>query len=261
MNGWLSFLRWRAVRRRVFLYGLLVAPALMAGYGWTLGRSRLRVRHERFTDRPAARFVHLTDLHHKGDTALLQRVVAAIRRLAPEFVCFTGDLVEETAFLPEALEALAALGCPVFGVPGNHDYWSGADFGTIDRALRTTGGRWLVDEQAEAPGARLLISGHSATVPAQLTPATGRHNVALVHYPAEADRLTGVFDLVLAGHSHGGQVRLPGVGALILPDRVGRYDFGRFQTPGGPLHVSAGVGTFHFNIRFGCPPEVVLMEL
>ncbi|HMO64495.1 MAG TPA: metallophosphoesterase [Verrucomicrobiota bacterium] len=261
MKSWPQLLRSRGFRRRAFLYGLLVAPALMAGYGWTVGRSRLRVRHERLSDRPEARFVHLTDLHHKCDTALLRRVVTAIRRIAPEFVCFTGDLVEETAFLPETLAALAALGCPVFGVPGNHDYWSGADFGRIDAALRATGGRWLVDEQAEAPGARVLLSGHSATMPAQLRPATGRINVALVHYPAEADRLAGVFDLVLAGHSHGGQVRLPGVGALILPDRVGRYDLGRFQTPGGPLHVSAGVGTFHFNVRFGCPPEVVVMEV
>jgi predicted MPP superfamily phosphohydrolase len=48
---------------------------------------------------------------------------------------------------------------------------------------------------------------------------------------------------------------------LTLPYRVGGYDLGRFQTAGGPLHVSAGVGTFHFNVRFHCPPEVVLVEL
>lgn len=261
MKDWPRFLRSRAVRRRAFLYGLLAAPALMAGYGWTAGRSWLRVRRLSLFGQPTIRFVHLTDLHHKGDAALLRRVVRAVQGLGPEFVCFTGDIVEETGFLPAALGALGELGCPVFGVPGNHDYWSGADFAVIDRALRATGGRWLVDEQAEAAGSRAVISGHSATIPAALRPMTGRINLALVHYPTEADRLAGVFDLVLAGHSHGGQVRLPGLGALILPDRVGRYDLGRFQTPGGPLHVSAGVGTFHFNVRFYCPPEVVLVEL
>jgi hypothetical protein len=261
MKGWQQLLRSRAFRRRVFLYGLLAVPGLMAGYGWTVGRSWLRVRRLRLSEQPTVRFVHLTDLHHKGDEALLRRVVRAVRQLSPEFVCFTGDIVEEAVFLPAALGSLGELGCPVFGVPGNHDYWSGADFAVIDRTLRATGGRWLVDEQAEAAGNRAVISGHSATVPAALRPAAGRINLALVHYPAEADRLAGVFDLVLAGHSHGGQVRVPGLGALILPDRVGRYDLGRFQTPGGRLHVSAGVGTFHFNVRFHCPPEVVLVEL
>lgn len=68
-------------------------------------------------------------------------------------------------------------------------------------------------------------------------------------------------DAVLAGHSHGGQARLPLIGPLVTPFGVGKYDLGRFQTPSGPLYVRAGVGWFDLNIRFRCRPEITGIEL
>ena len=77
-----------------------------------------------------------------------------------------------------------------------------------------------------------------------------------------ADRLGEArFDLILAGHSHGGQVRLPFYGALVLPWGVGRYDLGLFDTPGGPLYVNAGIGTYYFPYRFNCRPEVAVVTM
>jgi predicted MPP superfamily phosphohydrolase len=60
--------------------------------------------------------------------------------LSPDFVCFTGDLVEETKYLPEALEILSGVKAPMFGVPGNHDYWSHASFADITKCFNATGG-------------------------------------------------------------------------------------------------------------------------
>lgn len=87
--------------------------------------------------------------------------------------------------------------------------------------------------------------------------------VLLMHYPSVADHLgQRRFDLILAGHSHGGQVRLPFVGAVSLPRGVGQYDYGRYETSGGPLYVNAGIGTLsHFPFRFNCPPEITVVTI
>jgi predicted MPP superfamily phosphohydrolase len=89
-----------------------------------------------------------------------------------------------------------------------------------------------------------------------------RH-LLLLHYPVMADFLGQLrFDLIMAGHSHGGQVRLPLIGALTLPSGVGRYDYGRYETPGGPLYVNAGIGTLSsFPVRFNCPPEITVVTI
>jgi predicted MPP superfamily phosphohydrolase len=66
---------------------------------------------------------------------------------------------------------------------------------------------------------------------------------------------------MLAGHSHGGQVRLPFYGALVIPFGVDDYELGRFDTPAGPLYVGAGIGTFYLDVRFNCRPELTLIEI
>ena len=83
----------------------------------------------------------------------------------------------------------------------------------------------------------------------------------LIHYPEWIDKLNGdKFDIALAGHSHGGQVRVPFLGAPVLPYGVGRYDLGMFQTVSGPLYVTAGIGWFYLNVRFNCRPEIAVFE-
>jgi hypothetical protein len=100
-------------------------------------------------------------------------------------------------------------------------------------------------------------------LPVRLLPLKSCFNLLLVHYPAWADNLGGRrCDLILAGHSHGGQVRLPFFGSLITPYNTGRYDLGRFETPGGPLYVNPGIGTLgDFEFRFNCRPEITLFRL
>ena len=68
-------------------------------------------------------------------------------------------------------------------------------------------------------------------------------------------------DLILAGHSHGGQVRIPFYGPILLPYGVGRYDLGMFRTGCGPLYVNPGIGWFPVPIRFNCQPEITVFEI
>ena len=251
--------------RRLFLrLGLYGSPFLVAGHALAIEPNWLKVRRMRLCEgEPSCRFVHFTDLHYKGDREGTLELVRKINAQKPDFVCFTGDLVEEAEPLGAALEILQGINAPLYGVPGNHDYWSGADFKSIAKAFAKTGGAWLEDE-AVVPklGGGINLIGLTCThgVPAGL--ATRGRNLVLIHYPDFVDRLAGVrAELVLAGHTHGGQVRVPFFGPLILPREGKHYDLGLFQTRAGPLYVSSGVGWFYLNLRFNCRPEIVVFEI
>jgi len=257
--------------RRQFLATLLVAApaALFADARW-IEPNWLQVRRLRLSQgAPTHRIVHFTDLHHKGDRGYLQSVVDQINAEKPDCVCFTGDLVEEGQHLEAALAGLARIQAPLFGVPGNHDYWSRISFAPIKKCFAATGGAWLLNQQQVLADGRLNLLGittgsaFNPLIPrAALQPRPGLKNILLMHYPAWAKKLAGQkFDLLLAGHSHGGQVRIPFYGALVTPFGVDEYDLGRFDTPAGPLYVGAGIGWFHLNLRFNCRPEITVIEV
>jgi predicted MPP superfamily phosphohydrolase len=90
----------------------------------------------------------------------------------------------------------------------------------------------------------------------------GAKRVLLMHYPVVVNTLNKAkYDLILAGHAHGGQVRLPLWGAVIVPFAVDGYELGNYMTEAGRLHVSSGIGTFFLPVRFFCRPEITLIEL
>lgn len=253
----------RLTRRRLLRAAFYSVPVLGTVEALWWEPTWLKVREVRLgRDKPTHRIVHFTDVHHKGDKAYLQTVVKKINQLSPDFVCFTGDLVEEAEFLPEALEVLAGLKSPLYGVPGNHDYWSQIDFAPVARCFESTGGSWLMDRQTLTADGRFNLIGATCNQPPRYQLHARARNLLLLHFPAWANKLpAGRLDLILAGHSHGGQVRLPFYGALVLPYGVGKYDLGLFATAAGPLYVGAGIGFFLFNIRFNCRPEITVFEL
>jgi predicted MPP superfamily phosphohydrolase len=110
---------------------------------------------------------------------------------------------------------------------------------------------------------KLQIAGATCLrgAPIALAPRAGAKNILLLHFPLLAERVRNKFDLMLAGHSHGGQVRLPFYGALVLPYWVGRYQVGMFRLPAGPLYVNPGLGWLATPIRFNCRPEITVFEL
>lgn len=256
----------RISRRKFIAAALLAAPAVAGADAEWLEPEWLKVEHVRLGEGPPQhRFAHFSDLHHKGDREYLQRVVDRINLLAPDFVCFTGDIVETPKYLPEALEYLGRIKAPLFGVPGNHDFRSGISFGPVREIFAATGGAWLVDQPQRVAGTEVNLWGLSCLFgnqrPLPTDPAL--KNIVLMHYPAWVEKFGGQkFDLLLAGHSHGGQVRLPFIGSLIVPYFVDQYDLGLFQTAAGPLYVNPGIGYIsHYNFRFNCRPEITVIEI
>jgi predicted MPP superfamily phosphohydrolase len=256
----------RNFSRRKFIASLLIAaPCAVLADARFVEPDWLQVRHVKVGSAPTHRLVHFSDLHHKGDRSYLESVVQTINELKPDFVCFTGDIIEEAKFLPEALEILSGIQAPMFGVPGNHDFWSRASFAPIQKCFAASGGAWLMDQHREIAGGRINLIGLSClgqNLP--IPPAVaGAKNILLLHYPAWVKKIsTRKFDLLLAGHSHGGQVRVPFYGSILVPFNVDQYDMGLFQTSAGPLYVNPGVGYLSgFEFRFNCRPEITVIEV
>jgi predicted MPP superfamily phosphohydrolase len=251
----------RITRRKFLGLTALALPAVALGANHSLSETT-RLRVTKLKGGPGhCRFVHFTDFHHKGDVEYAAELVRTINQLKPAFVCFTGDLVEEARFGKEALSFIRQIEAPVFGVPGNHDFQSGVPFSDFAETFAATGGAWLADESVLVAEHDLEIVGMGKKGIRDLPAREASRHLLLLHYPIVADGVERRFDLILAGHSHGGQIRLPMVGALVVPKGVAGYDHGYYETQGGPLYVNAGIGTYRIPFRWNCGPEITVVTL
>lgn len=250
----------RITRRRFLGLSALALPAALGADSAARETTTLRVTKLNLgpTD---CRFVHFSDFHYKGDADFAADVVRTINELTPEFVCFTGDLVEEARFAPEALAFIREIRAPVYGAPGNHDYQCDVPFSEYAAAFTATGGAWLANNSVLLPDRDLELIGFGRRGVHAFTEPKAKRQILLLHYPQVANGLGRHFDLILAGHSHGGQIRLPLFGALVLPRGVGHYEHGYYETPGGPLYVNAGIGTYRIPFRWNCRPEITVVTI
>ena len=202
----------------------------------------------------------------------LQRTFGRLMTLEPDLILLAGDFA--TVRLEEVKPTLAAYGglaapLGVFGVLGNHDHYTGQPEALI-QMLEAAGVRILQNRSVslERGGGRLWLAGVDDLLcgDAQLSAALqgrpdGTASLLLSHSPdvflEAADRDVS---LVLAGHTHGGQWRLPGLPVLVRMSRY-RLDEGHYQAGSSQLVVSRGLGATGFPFRIGCPPEAILLTL
>lgn len=222
------------------------------------------------------RILHISDLH-AGPQVPLPAVAARLARaegVRADLVAFTGDLAEMGDDLPErAAEALARLRAPdgLVAVLGNHDFWLGQE--RVRRALQRQGAAVLRNEHItlRRAGQRLHIVGvnDSAYTPRDDLAAAlagipeGECVVLLSHAPGIARRpLAARAAAILAGHTHGGQVRLPLIGPLHVPGGLGRrYAAGLHRMGEQWLFINRGLGEIFPPMRVACPPEIALLTL
>jgi predicted MPP superfamily phosphohydrolase len=214
--------------------------------------------------------LHLSDLHFCGvpDRAYFRRVVELCNEWRPDLVALTGDVVDSEWHHRWVVPVLGRLRWSVaaFAILGNHDYRH--DVEKTRRRLRRIGLRVLENggETLEVRGEPLVVIGHEgpwlAPPPDLRGVPEGPFRLCLSHTPdniawARRHRI----DLMLAGHVHGGQIRLPLVGSVFVPSVYGRrYDCGTFLEPPTLLHVSRGLGGEH-PVRYNCRPEATLLRL
>jgi predicted MPP superfamily phosphohydrolase len=219
------------------------------------------------------RIVQLTDLH-LGRTvtqALIARAVDLALRLAPDLIVLTGDYVTGTLEEEGLVAELSRLAAPdgVWATLGNHDHWT--DASGVRRVLRRAGIRELQNAHTAVQRGeeRLYVAGvddiweekHDLAAALDDIPDNAVV-ILLAHEPDYADEVVpvGRVGLQLSGHSHGGQVRLPLVGAPIVPYLGQKYPYGLRQLGAMWLYTSRGVGNL-LPVRVNCRPEVAEITL
>jgi len=275
--------------RRKFLIGSGVAAAGLAFYSGEIARHNLETVNFpiRITNLPDSfrgyRIAQISDIHLDEFTEpfFLEHIVHAINALAPDLVVITGDFVTRGSLnfiidghpIHRSAEILSALTCPLrYAVLGNHDVSVSSPL--VVEALSTRGIPVLVNQfvPIERKSDRLWLCGvdDPATSHPDLElsiPAKPDGPVILMaHEPDYVETVLqhprgALVDLMLAGHTHGGQIRLPIGGALILPPMGQKFVEGHFRLDHLQLYVNRGVGTVGLPFRLNCPPELTIFTL
>ena len=212
----------------------------------------------------------LSDIHLYPYTRpeLIIKAVAAANNLQPDLVVLTGDYVwRNLNAIFDLAPMLSKLNAKhgIFAVIGNHDIWLNSE--VIKLTMKREGIPFLDNQGvllSQGKG-NLYLAGLDDAYSGNPNINTALDNappdvpvVLLIHEPDMADiySLDGRVSLQLSGHSHGGQVRVQGIGAFILPYLGRKYDFGLYKVNGMWLYTNRGIGNISVPVRYNCPPEV-----
>jgi len=224
----------------------------------------------------------LSDFHYDPYFSIhpIRASIGIVKALRPQLILLTGDFVSVPFFGDPAKGAADADPCAailkglkaphgVWAVMGNHDAFTDPD--RVTAALKTQGIRVLANESipVESDGARFWLGGVDDVLGKTADLDATLHNVPqseamvlMVHEPDYADRVARhPVDLQLSGHSHGGQVRLPLLPPLYLPDLGKKYVWGLYKIGGLMLYTNPGLGTVAVPARLNCPPEITLLTI
>lgn len=273
--------------RRSFLLRMILMTAgaglLTGGYAWLWEPRHLEIKQvelklPRFPEAfEGLRVVQFSDAHLGFHTGLkqMEKLAETIREQQPDVICFTGDMVEREAEpMRECIPVLASMQAKYgkFAVLGNHDY-RGRQENEVEAMFHEAGFTLLRNSHA------LIRQGNSSIAIVGLDDAlTGWPNplaaikglddsvwkLLLMHEPDYADIAAPFgFGLQLSGHSHGGQVRFPWIGALTTPRGSHKYIQGLYYTTERqmPVYVNRGFGMTQLPIRFLCRPELTVFKL
>lgn len=277
------------ITRRRFILGSGLAAAGMAFYAGEIARHEIDLVENtvRIPHLPSSfggfRIIQLSDIHLDEFTEpyFLEHIVQRVNSLAPDLVVVTGDFVTRGSltFLNSrhaayrCAEILSKLKAPhVYTILGNHDVSVSAPL--VIGALRSAKIPVLVNEHVpiERAGSRFWLCGSDDAgtrhpdLDLTLPEKPDGPVILMVHEPDYADTVLQhprgkLVDLMLSGHSHGGQVRIPFYGPLILPPMGEKYVMGNFRLGQMQLYVNRGIGSVGLPFRFDCPPELTMHTL
>ena len=262
------------ISRRDFLGGVL-AVAAAASLDSLVIEPQLALTVERveldFGGQLTLRMALVADTHFTSGyiSPSIREALRTIEGARPDLIMVAGDLVSSKEGWSSAKEFLSGLRSisPVIAVWGNHDHWHLGDLRERKRELREMGVKVLVNEGVTFEGINVVgvddpFTGHSDLGRALAGSGEGPR-ILVAHSPQIIGEAKDLFELVVSGHTHGGQVVIPLLGPpfVPLPAEYRRYVSGLYTVGGTKLYVNRGLGTSFFPVRFNCPPEVTLLEV
>lgn len=215
----------------------------------------------------------VSDLHTNNSLSGRRAFEAIRMALAekPDVLLLPGDFIDWSTiwpvkYLKEALSALEDAKCPVYAVMGNHDYGCARPDKIVEVFREHPKVQMLFNEAAEVSG--VTIAGIDDALAGQNNPTflldPGQHSrsvLAMLHEPDFVTEVPQSVSLLVSGHSHGGQICLPGGVVLHTPRGAKKYRRGFYSDANVPLYVSRGVGTVANSLRFFASPEVTVLTL
>jgi uncharacterized protein len=277
------------ITRRNFFRLAAGSAAALAFYAGEISRHEIElidviIKLPRLPDAFAGmKVVQISDFHFQAYTEamFLEAIVRRVNAQAPDLVLLTGDFISSKPLSQRmnmrlayhCAEILSRIECPLrFAIMGNHDALVSAH--AVTDALTTHGIPVLVNRSVpiERQGQRIWLAGvedvlqQRPDLSAALPPGArrdGEPTILLAHEPDFADYAMGrQIDLILSGHTHGGQILLPFLPPLMLPDMGTKYVHGLFKLGDGmQLYVNRGLGAVNLPFRFRCPPEITAITL
>jgi uncharacterized protein len=218
------------------------------------------------------RAVHLSDLHLDRFQPRHEEVAGTVAGLQPDWIFITGDLLNVPEGVPHLFRFLARLRAvaPVFITLGNHDHYSGVPVSTYAELADRHKITLLVNQTTfiTTAAGELAIVGvddpslHRADLRCVPSPGRRRFTLLLAHAPNILDQMEAhhAVDLILCGHSHGGQWQIPGVPTLWLPPGCSGRIAGHHESGQHRLYVNRGLGWSFLPFRLNCRPEVAVIE-
>jgi uncharacterized protein len=285
----LTLERKKAFTRRDFLKLTGIAAVGLPLYAGEISRHEISVQKVTVTlPRLPDAFRGLTiaqvsDFHYAEYTEayFIKQVIERVNQLKPDVVAFTGDFIttgfwsqpDMLRFTGECAEILSRVDCPLrYAVLGNHDCQKNLYCHAMSEALEQHNITLLENRAVplERDGARLWFAGlgdvmvHRNRLDKAIPTASndGEPVVLLVHEPDILPQVARYnVDLMLSGHTHGGQVRLPFLPPMFLPELGKHYVNGLYRLGPTQLYVNRGIGTVGLPFRLNCPPEITLITL
>ncbi len=264
----------RSRKKRLLLLGVgILLAALLCWAIWensALDVSTYQVNSSRLPEAFSGfRIVQISDLHNTDN----EKLIPLLEACAPDIIVITGDLIDSRhtdVSVALAIVRQAVQIAPCYFVTGNHEALS-ADYPLLEQGLREAGVTVLRNDclTLTREGQNICLvglqdAGFQEGVMTVVPVPADSFAIALAHRPEYADTyVQGGYDLVLAGHSHGGQFRLPWLGGLIAPGQglFPKYDGGLYTVGRMQMLVSRGIGNSVIPLRIHNPPELVLAIL
>ncbi|MFZ2257685.1 MAG: metallophosphoesterase [Clostridiaceae bacterium] len=281
----------KRIRKKRILAGGIVLSLIAVWLWWgntAIQVSQIELRSEKISiGLDGFKIVQVADLHNDEFGKNQETLLNAIRQAAPDIIAVTGDLIDSThtnvARAMEFIKGAVAI-APVYFVTGNHEAWS-SQYPKLKEQMLLAGVKILEDEAVplKKDGAVLnLIGINDLEVPKDagyegadratrvdillkdLVGANTEFTLLLSHRPELFDvYAANKIDLVLSGHAHGGQIRLPLLGGLVAPDQgfFPKYADGQYSEQGTHMIVSRGLGNSIIPLRVNNPPNLVVITL